>query len=338
MQYTTKLALLAVAFGATTALAGPLTARSLDDQLKVPELDADLSSREFHGLEARAYPQLDARSIGIVDWAHKHVLTKWAKHHQQEGDCEHVLFHLKATKEQEKILRDPIAFEQALADDENPLHKVAEHILEVALAGAQFREFPPLLPLALFDKYHPLHSIAVQLELAKSAKFLEALINKSNPLHRAAKGLQNHLKVEVYLSDKKHYKDALHNKDDKHHEDAVLKYLSNEVHFDYALSHKHSEHHKIALRLYFSNPMNFIRVLSEKGSPFHKAAVHFKHHKKHQRCHHHHKVVEGSKGDHKKPAEHHNGPETVSTVIKTVQVIQSTKKHDDKHQHDEKHH
>jgi hypothetical protein len=68
MQYTSKIALLAVALFGTSALAVPLAGEAGYD-VEAREVDNDLEAREFYEmyLEARADPSLDARDLESMD-------------------------------------------------------------------------------------------------------------------------------------------------------------------------------------------------------------------------------------------------------------------------------
>jgi hypothetical protein len=68
MQYTSKIALLAVALFGTSALAAPFGGE-VDYDLETREVDNDLSARDFYEsyLEARADPSLDARDLELMD-------------------------------------------------------------------------------------------------------------------------------------------------------------------------------------------------------------------------------------------------------------------------------
>ena len=69
MQYTSKLAILAVALFSTSALAAPYASLDGDYELEAREVDNELSAREFYDayLEARADPDLDARDLEAMD-------------------------------------------------------------------------------------------------------------------------------------------------------------------------------------------------------------------------------------------------------------------------------
>ena len=68
MQYTSKIALLAVALFGTSALALPF-AHEAGFDVEAREVDNDLSAREFYHmyLEARADSTLDARDLEALD-------------------------------------------------------------------------------------------------------------------------------------------------------------------------------------------------------------------------------------------------------------------------------
>lgn len=68
MQYTAKIALLAVALFGTSALAVPFAADAEYD-VEAREVDNDLTAREFYEsyLESRADPSLDARDLESLD-------------------------------------------------------------------------------------------------------------------------------------------------------------------------------------------------------------------------------------------------------------------------------
>ena len=74
MQYTSKIALLAVALFGTSALAMPLVGDAEYD-VEAREVD-DLSAREFYDayLEAREDPSLDARDVESLDFEAREYL------------------------------------------------------------------------------------------------------------------------------------------------------------------------------------------------------------------------------------------------------------------------
>jgi len=74
MQYTSKIALLAVALFGTSALAAPFAEAGYDVEAR--EVDNDLSAREFFEmyLEARADPSLDARALESLDFEAREYL------------------------------------------------------------------------------------------------------------------------------------------------------------------------------------------------------------------------------------------------------------------------
>jgi hypothetical protein len=76
MQYTSKLAILAVALFSTSALAAPYADLSGEFDVEAREADNDLSAREFYDayLEARADPELDARDLEAMDFEAREYL------------------------------------------------------------------------------------------------------------------------------------------------------------------------------------------------------------------------------------------------------------------------
>ena len=75
MQYTSKIALLAVALFGTSALAAPYAGETGFD-IEAREVDNDLSAREFYELylEVRADPSLDARDLESLDFEAREYL------------------------------------------------------------------------------------------------------------------------------------------------------------------------------------------------------------------------------------------------------------------------
>ena len=76
MQYTSKIALLAIALFGTSALAAPFAGEAEYD-VEAREVDNnDLSAREFYDmyLEARADPTLDARDLEAMDFEAREYL------------------------------------------------------------------------------------------------------------------------------------------------------------------------------------------------------------------------------------------------------------------------
>jgi hypothetical protein len=78
MQYTFKIALLAVALFGTSACALPFSREA--EYLEAREVDNELSSRELGGefnemyLDARAYPSLETRDVESLDFEAREYL------------------------------------------------------------------------------------------------------------------------------------------------------------------------------------------------------------------------------------------------------------------------
>lgn len=75
MQYTSKIALLAVALFGTSALAA-LYAGDVEYDIEAREVDNDLAAREFYNvyMEARSNPSLNARDLEYMDFEAREYL------------------------------------------------------------------------------------------------------------------------------------------------------------------------------------------------------------------------------------------------------------------------
>jgi len=287
MQYTTKLAILAVALFGTSALAVPFAGEAEYD-VEAREVDNDLSAREFYDmyLEARADPSLDARDIESLDFEAReyleyleareaatvppqtplspnspHAETHQLSHKSTQAESTHEQIHL--TKHQKAVRR-------------------ARKVAAKKFQNLDFYHH------ALLDKENKFHHFAVLKYLSKPKNLKKALANKSSPYHKMAKRVDHHHKAKTYLADKKNFKKALKRKTNKFHKDAVKKYFTQGDHYEFALTHKKARFHKDAVHAYLLDTKTRRLVLSDKTNQFYKAALKLqkkinKHHQKHSK-------------------------------------------------------
>jgi len=305
MQYTSKIALLAVALFGTSALAAPFAGEAGYD-VEAREVDNDLSAREFYEmyLEARADPSLDARDLEALDFEAREYL-------------EYLEERAIATTEPPKTpltpltpltpKLTPLTPQSSRLETSPPSDKTSRteskpksivnltpHQKAVRLAknrAAKLFEDPKAYRTALTDKEDKNHRFAVLKYLSKPKNLKNALADTNSRYHKAAKRVVHHRKAKVYLTDKSNYKRALKHKHHRYHKDAVKLYLSHGDHFKYALSHKKARFHKDAVREYLLDTKTRKSVLADKSDPLYKQA------KKLQKKldkHHHSKLSGGS--------------------------------------------
>lgn len=270
MQYTSKIALLAVALFGTSALAAPFAGEAVYD-VEAREVDNDLAAREFYEmyLEARADPSLNARDIESLDFEAREYLEYLearaaATAEPPQTPLSHKSAHLEtSTKGSSHSETKP-----------KDVH-LTPHQLSVSkakkLAAKEFED-PKVYQTALTNKADKDHRFAVLKHLKDPQNLKEALATKDSPYHKIAKRVVHRQKAKVYLSDKKNYEKALKGKHHKYHEDAVKVYFSHGDHFDHALADKKSRFHKDAVHEYLLDKKTRKTVLADPASPYYKAA------------------------------------------------------------------
>jgi len=289
MQYTAKIALLAVALFGTSALAAPF-AGDAEYDIEAREVDNnDLTAREFYDvyMEARSNPSLDARDLESLDFEAREYLdylearelaaaappqspmTPSTPSTPQTPEIPHGESHVESHEHS-------VGGSTATTGSEHPhifltKHQKAVHRLK-KVAAKKFKDVE-FYHHALLDKASRYHRFAVLKYLSKPKHLKKALANTDSPYHHAAKRVLHRHKAKVYLSEKANYKKALKHKHNKFHKDAVKKYLSHGHHFKHALTHKKARFHKAAVHEYLLDKKTRAEVLADQTSPFYKAAV-----------------------------------------------------------------
>jgi len=273
MQYTSKIALLAIALFGSSAFAVPLAGEAEYD-VDAREVDDDLSAREFYDmyLEARDDPSLDAREIESLDLEAREYLEYLEAReaasvtppqtplspksaHVETHEHSHVASHAGSTHEHVYLT----------------LHQKSVNRAKKA-AAKKFKDVN-VYHQALIDKDDKLHRYAVLKYLSKSKNLKKAVANKSSPYHKTALRVLHRHKAKVYLADKKNFRKALRHRRNRYHKDAVKKYFTQGDHFEYALTHKRAHFHKAAVHEYLLDTKTRKQVLSDKTNPMYKQAV-----------------------------------------------------------------
>jgi len=314
MQYTSKIALLAIALFGTSALAAPYAGEAGFD-VEAREVDNDLSARELFELylEARSDPSLDARDLESLDFEAREYLEyleardsivsprkaqtplgTQSSHVETTSQSPHgeTQSHSSHAETSEHSHGDHEASHHSESKSSiylTPHQKAVHHAKK--LAAKEFED-PKAYHAALADKDDKFHRFAVQKYLSKSKHLKKALADSDSPYHKAAKRIVHHRKAKVYLSDKKNYKKALTHKHHKYHKDAVKKFFSHGENFENALFHKKARFHKAAVHEYLLDTKTRKSVLSDPTNPFYKQAKKLQ--KKINKHHHHIKLADGS--------------------------------------------
>jgi len=276
MQYTSKIALLAIALFGTSALAAPFAGEAEYD-IEAREVDNDLEAREFFEtyLEAREDPSLDARDVAALDLEAREYLE-----YLEAREVASERPQTPATPQSAYSQSPPsphVETSQTTPSESKPQSDVhltphQKSMLRAKLYAAQEFENPQVYRAALDDKTDKLHRFAVARYLKKAKHLKKALANVDSPYHKAAKRIVHRRKAKVYLSDKHNYKNALKHKHHKYHKDAVQVYFTHGSNFVKALSHKKSKFHKAAVREYLLDRKTRKAVLSDPSNPFYKQA------------------------------------------------------------------
>jgi len=287
MQYTSKLALLAVALFSTSALAAPY-AGDVEYDIEAREVDNDLAAREFYDayLEARSNPALDARDIEYMDFEAREYLeylearevaAQAAEVHAAEPPQTPVSGQTPPQTPQTPSSESHVeAKEHASAGTESEhlfLTKHQKHERRLRKLAAKKFEDPDVYHHALLDKEDRLHHFAVVKYLSKPEHLKKALANVDSPYHKAAKRVLHKHKAKIYLAEKANFKKALAHKHNKFHKDAVKRYLKHGDHFKTALSDEKAKFHKLAVHEYLLDKKTRKEVLADQTSPYYKAAV-----------------------------------------------------------------
>jgi len=277
MQYTSKLAILAVALFSTSALAAPFA--SFESELEVREADNELSARELFDayLEARENPSLDARDLEALDLEAREYLeylemreaatTSTADHSVPNSPTP------SGSSGSQTPPQTPMSATSAQGDDQHPhFDLIQKHRASKSKAATKKFKNLAFYNKALANEDSSYHRLAVAQYLSDSNNFKEALADKHSHFHKAAQHMDHRQKAKVYLAVAKQYKKALKSKHSKYHKDAVKEYLSNPAAFEEALSGKHA-FHKEAVHQYLRDSTVRKSAIADTSSPFHKAAV-----------------------------------------------------------------
>jgi len=283
MQYTSKIALLAVALFGTSAIAVPF-AGDAGYEVEAREVDNELSAREFYDmyLEARADPSLDARDVESLDLEAREYLEYLEAREAATSAPERIQAPLSPLSPSPKSSR--LETSEHSQGNHVTSHSETKHERVVyltphqkslrrakKLAAKEFKD-PKVYKAALADKTDKLHKFAVNKYLSKPKHLRKALANVDSIYHKAAKRILHQRKAKVYLKDKKNYKRALKHRSHRYHKDAVKLYFSHGQNFELALANKKSRFHKAAVREYLLDPKTRTSILADKSDPLYKQA------------------------------------------------------------------
>jgi len=266
MQYTSKLAILAVALFSTSVLAAPAPFDG-DYEVEAREVDNELSAREFYDayLEARADPDLDARDLDAMDLEAREYLEYLEAREAATAQTGHSVPSTPST---------PSGPQTPMSATHPKKYVHAEKLRQHKAAALEYLDTnKKAYRKALRNSDNKYHRIAVQKYFRNRAHLKAALADEKNPLHRAALRRVHTLKANKYLSDKKQFKKALRSKRNPFHKEAVRKYLSSDQHFEHALTSKRAKFHRQAVRKYLSDGQVRKAAIADKHNKYHKAAV-----------------------------------------------------------------
>lgn len=286
MQYTSKIALLAVALFGTSALAAPY-AGDVEYDIEAREVDNDLAAREFYDvyMEARSNPSLDARDLEYMDLEAREYLDYLKAREVAAQAAEVHAAEPPQTPSSETPPQSPLpeshveSKEQGSAGPGSSEHehlfltKHQKHERHLRKLAAEKFQDPDVYHHALLDKEDKLHHFAVVRYLKKPKHLKKALADLESPYHKAAKRIVHKHKAKAYLAEKANFKKALKDKSNKFHKDAVRRYLKHGDHFKVALSDEKAPFHKAAVHEYLLDKKTRKAVLADKTSPYYKAAV-----------------------------------------------------------------
>jgi hypothetical protein len=278
MQYTFKLAILAVALFSTSALAVPFA--SFESELEVRETDNKLSAREFFDayLEARENPSLDARELEALDLeAREYFEYLEMREVASTSTADHSATNSPAhsgSSDSHTPPQTPLSTTSQQGDEQHPhFALLQEHRASATKAANEKFKDLSFYNKALANEDSRYHRLAVAKYLNDPSNLKEALANKQSHFHKAAQRMVHKQNAKVYLEDAKQYKKALKSKHNKYHKDAVKQYLSDPEAFEHALSSKHAHFHKEALHQYLLDSTVRKGAIADEKSPYHKAAV-----------------------------------------------------------------
>jgi len=336
MQYTSKLAMLAVALFSSSVVAFPLP---MDADLEVREADNELSAREVFDayLEARDDPTLNARDLKSLELDTRAYL-EYLEAREAATATEHSTAH-SATHSDTPQTTDPSTAKPAThsntpqtpqtpqtplsADSSSKSSEHGHYLVRVqnnraAAKKAASEEFqdPTSYKKALTDKGNQFHKFAVRKYLHDPSNMKEALADKSNMLHKDAVHIRRQQKATVYLSHEANYMKALKSKHNKFHKEAVKQYLSADPErFETALMNKHAHFHKDAMRMYLQDSDVRKEAIADQSSPFHKAAVKMQKKIDHSKVHGKHS--KGASGDDTPTPSHTTTPSSAPSATST---------------------
>jgi len=278
MQYTAKIALLAVALFGTSALAAPLAEEAgYEVEAREFEVDNDLAVREIYDmyLEAREDPSLDARDIEILDLEAREIFEYLDAREPASATSSSTPPQTPLSPKTPQVETTKGKLATSRSAESKPTVYRTPHQLAVRKAknrAATAFEDPKVYRNALKDKDSKYHSFAVQRFLSKPGHLKKALANTNSPYHKDAKRIRHQRKAKVYLSDRSNYKKALKHVKHRYHKDAVKKYFSKGDHFEKALNTKKSPYHKDAVREYLLDNKTRKSILADTNDPLYKQA------------------------------------------------------------------
>jgi hypothetical protein len=271
MQYTSKLAMLAVALFSSSVVAFPLP---MDTELEVREADIELSAREVFDayLEARADPTLNARDLNTLELDTRAYLEYLEARQAATSTPPNSTTH----SDTPQTPQTPLSADSSSKPSEHGHYLARVQTDRAAAKKAASEEFqdPTSYKKALADKGDKYHKFAVRKYLNDPSNMKEALADKSSPYHKDAVHIRRQQKATVYLSHEKNYMRALKSKHNKFHKEAVKQYLSADPErFERTLMDKHAKFHKEAMHMYLLDSNVRKEAIADERSPFHDAAV-----------------------------------------------------------------
>lgn len=279
MQYTSKLAILAVALFSSSVLGLPF---AVDTQLKVREAVNELSAREVFDayLEARADPSINARDLEYLELEAREYLEsleiRAAATSTEPSTSTPSPTHSGVPQSQTPMSHGHPSNHSSNStanDYGHYLAKIQEDRAALKTLASQKLEDASFYKEALADKDNQFHKFAVKKYLSDPSNMKEALATKSSAYHKAALRITHKQNAKVYLSQRKNYIRALKSTHNKYHKDAVKQYLSDPESFQLALTGKHAHFHKEAVREYLQDDDVRKSAIADEHSAFHKAAV-----------------------------------------------------------------
>jgi hypothetical protein len=289
MQYTSKVALLAIALFGTSALAAPYA--DAEYEVEAREVDNELAAREFYDmyLEAREDSSLDARDVEEMDLE--------AREYLEYLDARAAATETPQTPTTPSTPQTPLSPHSSSLEASHGHSASSEHIYltphqkslrKLRKAAAKKFKNVEAYHSALIDEENKFHRYAVIKHLSNPKNLKKALSNKHSPYHKAAKRILHQHKAKAYLSHRKNFRKALKHKKNIYHKDAVAKYFTIGDNFEHALLHKSAKFHKNAVHAYLMDKKTRQKAIADEHSAFHKQAVklqkkinkhHLKHHK-----------------------------------------------------------